>query len=314
MSTRKFKKLKVLAKIEGTSGTDAGPTAAANGIVLRNVTFTPLEGEKVSRDLLPGNLGNQGGYLTGTYAKIEGEFDMAGSGTPGTPPAWGVLARMCNRAETITEDVSVAYSPISDGEESGTIYWNHDGVRHVLLYCKGNLKGDQTSGKIPVFKISLIGLLGTITDAVDAAPVLTAFKRPVIVSKANTSISIHGVPSTASPLESFAFDDGTKVEPRFLIGSESVEITDRVSTARAVVEARSLSVVDWFAKARAQPRVGDEIVVTHGNVAGNIVEMRGPKAEIDKVAQGETQGILNYSLDIDLCPDAGNDEWIITVK
>ena len=312
MSIRKIRKLAVLAKIEATPGTDAVPTAAANGIQFKNVTFTPMDGEEVPRDLILPYLGNQGVDLSGFYGKIEAEIEMAGSGTAGTPPAWGVIARACGRAEVITAGSKVEYFPISDGEESVSIYWNQDGVRHVLLYAKGNLGGMLPAKKSPTFKVSLVGLLGTISDVALPAPVLTAFKRPVLVTKANTSISIHGVSSTASPLESFTFDDGTKVEPRFLIGAESVEITERSSTATAIVEAKPLATVDWFSKAKARDR--GEVVVTHGTVAGNIIEMKGPAVEIGKPSQGQTQGILNYTLPLALCPNAGNDEWVITVK
>lgn len=308
MAKRRFRKLSVLAKIETTYGTDAAPTGAANGIQMKNVTFTPIEAEEVSRDLLLPYLGNQGVDLAGIYAKIEGEIEIAGSGTAGTQPAWGVIARLCGLAETISAGVSVVYSPISDDFESGSVYWNHDGVKHVLVGVRGNLTADFTAKKHPVFKVSLTGLLGTVTDTAPPATVLTAFKKPVIVSKAATTLAIHGV---SSPAESFTFDLGQKVEPRFLIGDESIEITERSATGTAVVEAASLATVDWFAKALAGTR-GD-LQLVHGTVAGNIVQIDGAAVEIGKPTQGQSQGILTYSLPLAFCPVSGNDELTITV-
>lgn len=309
MTTRKFRKLAVLAKIEVTEGTDAAPTAAANGIQLKNVTFTPLEGEEISRDLMLPWLGNQGVDLVGIYAKIEGEIEVAGSGTAGTAPAWGPIARACGMAETVSAGVSTVYSPVSGSFESASIYWNHDGVKHVLLGARGTLTGDFTAKKHPVFKVTLTGLLGTITDVALPSPVLTAFKKPVPVSKANTTLSIHTV---SSPAESFTFDLGQKVEPRFLIGAESIEITDRSATGTAVVDAQSIATVNWFAKAQSRERGALSLV--HGITAGNIVQIDAPAVEIGKPTQGNSQGVLTYSLPLAICPSAGNDELTITVK
>ena len=50
MSKRRFRKLSVLAKIETGYGTDSTPTGAANGVQMKNVTFTPLEAEEVAVD------------------------------------------------------------------------------------------------------------------------------------------------------------------------------------------------------------------------------------------------------------------------
>lgn len=309
MSKRRFRKLSVLAKIETGYGTDSTPTGAANGVQMKNVTFTPLEAEEVSRDLMLPYLGNQGVDLAGIYAKIEGEIELAGSGTAGTVPAWGVVARICGLAETVSAGASVVYSPVSDGFESGSIYWNHDGVKHVLLGVRGNITAEFAAKKHPVFKVSLMGLLGTITDAAIPATVLTAFKKPLIVSKAATTLSIHGV---ASPAESFSFDMGQKVEPRFLIGDESIELTERSATGTAVVEAAPLATVDWFSKAKARTR--DVLQLVHGTVAGNIVQIDGAAVEIGKPTQGQSQGILTYSLPLAFCPVSGNDELTITVK
>lgn len=309
MSKRLYRKLSILVKVSPTYGADPTPTGAANGVQMKNVTFTPIEGEEISRDLLLPYLGNQGVDLVGTYGKLEGEIEIAGAGVAGSVPAWGVVARLCGLAETVTVGTSVVYSPVSDGFENGAVYFNHDGVKHVLLGVRGNLSADFSVKKHPIFKVTLMGLLGTITDAALPATTLTAFKKPVPVSKTNTTLTIHGV---ASPGESFAFDLGQKVEPRFLIGDESIEVTDRSGTATAVVEAAPLATVNWFTKAVARTR--DALALVHGTVAGNIVQIDAPAVEIGKPSQGQSQGILTYSLPLALCPVTGNDELTITVK
>lgn len=102
------------------------------------------------------------------------------------------------------------------------------------------------------------------------------------------------------------------VTPRFLIGSESVIISDRRTTGTAVVEAASLATADWFARAIARTR--GSLSLIHGKTAGNIVEISAPAIEIGKVTQGQTDGILNYSLPLSLCPVTGMDELRIIAR
>ena len=54
--------------------------------------------------------------------------------------------------------------------------------------------------------------------------------------------------------------------------------------------------------------------VVHGTVEGNIVEITGPALEIGKITQGQTDGILNYSLPLSFCPVAGRDELVIIAR
>jgi len=307
---RYFRKLATLAKLETTYGTDAVPTGATNAMQFTNVTVTPIEGDEVSRDLMLPYLGNSGVALAGTYGKFEGEVEIAGSGTAGTAPAYGTLLRMCGLAEVITAGTSVVYSPISGSFESGSLYWNADGVNHILLGARGNVTLSFEPKKLPKFKFSFSGLLGTWSDTALPTTVLTGFKKPLIVNKVNTpTFTIHG---NSSPGESLNIDLGQSVEPRFLIGYEAIEITDRSATGTAVIEARPLATVNWFDKALQRTRGALQLV--HGISAGNIVQIDAPAVEIGKVTQGSTQGVINYSLPLAFCPNVGNDEITITVK
>lgn len=305
---RLFRKLAILNKIETTYGVSAAP-AAANAIIGTNVSFTPFEAEEVSRDLLLPYLGNQGVILTGKHAKIEFDVEIAGAGAAGTVPKYASLLRACGFAETIAAGVSVTYSIIESGVESSTIFFEVDGVRHIMLGCRGNLSVNMTPKGIPKYRFSMTGLLGTITDQALTATTLTGWTTPVEASSANTTMTLHAWSSIA---ESLSIDLGNTVTPRFLIGSESVIITDRKTTGQAVVEATSLATIDWFARALARTR--GALALAHGKTAGNIVEISGPALEIGKVSQGQTDNILNYSLPLAFCPVNGRDELTIVVK
>ncbi|ESY41914.1 hypothetical protein X747_14830 [Mesorhizobium sp. LNJC384A00] len=309
MASRFYRKLAVLAKLEVTYGVDPVPTGAANAIQMNNVTITPLAGDQASRDLMLPYLGQQGVILTGTYAQISGAVEIAGAGAAGDVPGYGVLLRMCGLAETIDDGVDVQYDPISGAFEAGTLYFNHDGVRHILLGARGNVTIDLTPKQIPHFTFTLTGLLGTITDAALPAAVYTAFQVPKPVNKANTTLSLHG---TAAVAESVAIDLGNQVEPRFLIGDENIQLVDRNPSGTCVVEARLMATTNWFALAQARTR--GALAAQHGTVAGNIVMFDAPAVEIGRPTEGQTQKIINYSLPLMLCTDAGDDELKITVK
>ncbi|WP_209007217.1 phage tail tube protein [Roseibium litorale] len=305
---RKFKKLACLAKIETVYGTDSVPVAA-NAIQLTDVTLTPMAGEDVSRDLLLPYLGHQGIELTGNYLQLEFAVECAGAGAAGTVPGYGALLRACGLSETITAGVSVVYEPVSAGEEAVSIYFNQDGVRHVALGCRGTFQLEFAPRQIPRFRFRIMGLLGSISDQALPAATFTAFQKPEPVSKAKTSLSLHGAPRIA---ESVSIDLGVQIEPRFLIGDERMQLTDRQSTGAAVVEAKSMATINWFEVAQA--KTFGALQVVHGTAAGHIVQLDAPKVQIGRPSQGQSQNILNYSLPLMFVPDSGDDELAITIK
>ncbi|MCM2431955.1 MULTISPECIES: phage tail tube protein [Agrobacterium] len=306
---RFFRKLAILAKIETTQGEDAEP-AAADAIIMSNVTFTPLTGERVSRDLMLPYLGNQGVILAGIYGRLEGDIELAGSGVAGTPPKYGSLLRAANFAQTVTANTKVDYTIVEDGAEAASVHFISDKVQHIFVGAKANFAPNYQPKSYPKWRVTIVGMLGTITD-VGVMPVVSkaGWAKPVHVSKANTQMSLHDWPSVA---ESLSLDVGNTLTPRFLIGDEKVIISNRSSTGTAVVEARSLATVNWFDKALT--RESGELSITHGTVPGNIVEITAPAVEVGEPTQGQTDGILNYSLPLDLCAINGLDELKITFK
>ncbi|WP_435657943.1 phage tail tube protein [Brucella pituitosa] len=309
MAVRKHNKLAMLHKIETTYGEDAAPVAA-NALLAANVTITPIEGQEVSRDLLLPYMGNQGMVLAGIYARVEFDLEIAGSGTAGEPPKIGSILRVAGMSETITAGQDVTYEIIEEAVESGSLYFVSDKVRHVLVGGQANIAPSFAPSSIPRFRVTYLGLLGTITDVASMPSVTNAgWTTPDTVSKANTTMSLHGWPSVA---ESLSLDLGNTLTPRFLIGDEKILISNRSTTGSTVVEGRSLAEVDWFD--RALKRTRGALTLTHGKTAGNIVEITAPAVEVGKPSQGQTDGIINYSLPLSFCPIDGLDELKLVFK
>lgn len=306
---RHWKKLSILHKLETTYATDAAP-AAADALTTSNVTFTPMEGEEVTRDLMLPYLGNQGVLLAGVYARLEFDVEIAGAGALGDIPKYGSLLRIAGFSETVEAGVAVEYSIVETGVESGSIYFVSDKVQHVMLGCQANVALTFTAKGIPRYRFTVIGLLGTISD-LGAMPAATTagWITPVIVSKANSVMTLHGWTSAA---ESLSVDLGNVLTPRFLIGDERMLISDRSATGTAVVEARPIATIDWFARARNRTRGALSLV--HGTTAGNTVEIAAPAVEVGRPTQGQTDNIVNYTVPLMLCPEDGLDELTITVR
>jgi len=305
---RFFRNRAILCKPETVYGTDAVPTGALNAMLMTNVVYNPSVGEEVSRDLVLPWMGHQGVMLVGSYATLSGDIEIAGAGAVGVAPAWGPMLRACAFAEVITAATDVQYTPISSVQESVSIYFHIDGVKHAMIGARGNVSLSVTPKQIPRFSFTMTGLLGTIADTANP-PVTTAFKKPVPVNKANSTFSLHGL---AAACEGFTFDLGNQIEPRFLIGAESIEHVDRLMTGSAVMEAVALATKNWFA-------VADDgtlgiLTAQHGTVAGNIVKFDAPAVQIGRPTYGETQKIVNNTLPLMMTPVVGNDEFKITVK
>lgn len=299
----------ILVKLETTYGTDAVPTGAANAMQVSNFRPEPLVGQDVSRDLILPYMGHQGVILTGTYGRVAFDVELAGSGTAGTAPAWGPLLRACGMAEVIEAGVEVVYNPVSSGHEAATIYYVQDGIRHILLGARGTFTLNMQPSQIPRLSFTLTGLLGTITDQVMPTVDLTDFIKPVAVSKANTTFSLHG---HAGACEGFSIDLAADIQPRLLINHESIQKTDRMMTGEATMEAVSLATINWFD--RALNHTTGAMAAQHGKTAGNIVAFAAAKAQIGRPTYEENQKILNNRLTLMFLPTAGNDEFTMTVK
>lgn len=299
----------ILFKIEASYGVDAVPTGA-NAFLMTNVAFSPMEGEDVSRDLELPYLGAQAMIPVGLRGRLRGRVELAGSGTAGTAPAWGPMLRACAVAETITPATSVVYNPISDGMESGSLYFWMAGTRHVLRGCRGQCTMRFTAQGLPYLEFDMLGLWSEPSEQARPAPVLTGFRPPVVVTHANTpDFTINTV---SMVLREAVLALNNQVEPRLLVGSESILITDRADAFSARVEAVPVSTFDPYDLANDQTQVAVSLV--HGTAAGSIVTLSVPAAQLKRLSgYEEAQKIAEWPLELVPLPVSGNDQWTLTL-
>lgn len=300
----------ILAKTEVTYGTDPTPTGTANAILVRNMTVTPLAAEVVNRDLVRPYLGASEQLIASKHVEIEFEVEIAGSGTAGTAPKYGPLLRACGLAEAVTAGTNVAYGPVSTGFESVTLYHNVDGVLHKITGARGNVEFTFTAGQIPVMKFRMVGLYNAPTDTALPTVDYSGFKTPLACNNTNTTgFSFF---SYSGALESLTMNLSNTVNFRTLIGSETVQLTDRRVEGTAVFEAPTIATKDFFSAAIGTTL--GALAMTHGTAAGNKFKIESSNVDIGQPTYTDNNGIVMLSVPFVATPSSsGNDEVTLTV-
>lgn len=309
-AAKKWRKKIFLFKIETTYGVDAVPTPALNAVLATDVTFQPMEGTDVNRNLDLPYLGGQGTIPNELHAKFSFKVELAPSGTPGVAPAWGSLLRACACAQVINAGTSVVYNPITDNHESGTLKLYIDGILFQSLGVRGTAKFTVNAQGIPYIEFEFTGLFAQPADATTTNPTLTSFQKPRVVSTTFTpTFTINGV---AMVMRTFSLDLKNKVEPRFLVGKEEILITQREDMIATQVETMPLADFNPFSLAAAQTTVPVNLV--HGTGAGNIATLNAPAAQMQRPQGMENaQDIMETPLSLMPLPTLGNDQWTLTL-
>lgn len=307
-----FMKKTILAKIETSYGVDPTPTGAANAILARNVSITPLESELHDRGphAVP-YFGDNGAIPGSASVKLDFEVEIAGSGAAGTAPAWDALMRMCARSSNNNPGVSQVYNPVSGAFESVYLYFNLDGVLHKLAGVRANVTHEYSHNAIPVFKFSVMGNYVPPSDAALPTLTLTAWQKPVPVNKVNTTFSLHGYNAIMSAL---SIDEGLVVNHRDYVNStEQVRVSGRKTKGSVTIEAGLIAAKDWFALARAGTTGVLQLV--QGTTAGNIVQLDGPAVQLGNPSYDDADGVTMLKMDLMFLPtSAGNNELTVTAK
>ena len=315
----KWKSKIILLKPEVSYGVD--PTlAGANGMLMTNVEFRPMEGQDVSRDLELAFLGGQENIPVGIHCVLTGRIELVPSGTPGTAPAWGPVMRALGCSETIVANTSVTYTPVSSTHESAYIkFWiggtgTGNGNLHKMKGVRGTGVLRLNAQGLPYLEVTLTGLYDGVASAARVTPTLTAFKRPRVVTNANTpDFSINGIDMV---MRNFALDLRNDVQPRLLVGSEEVLIVDRADQITTQVELLPISTFDPFTASLADEAATlMDVSITHGTGAGYIFDLDAPHCQMQRPTGFQNQQGVAEQVHVlnALASAAGNDQWTVTL-
>lgn len=300
----------LLFKNETVYGTDSVPTPADNAVLASNFEFSPMEGTDIQREHELPWLGNAGSIPAELHARIQFDVELVGSGTAGTPPAIGPLLRGFGTDETIVPDTSVMYNPISEDPESASAYMMFGPMLFRLLGSRLTGTLMVSASAIPKVRCTMLGLFSPPVDQTFPTTAdFSAFRKPRVASSLNSNrVEIDGTPFVTRSLE---LDFGVQIEPRFMIGSESIELVDRAEKLSMQFEMTPLTTFDPFAAARNEATL--EIDFAHDLRPGYRVDLNVPALQLERPgAPTEEQKIFEMQLTGNPLPVTGNDQWTLT--
>jgi len=300
----------VLFGLESSYGTDPAPGASA-GVLAKNFTLSPMQGEDTARELDTPWMGDSGTIPTGVHRKLSFAVELAASGTAGVAPAWGPMLRACGVAETIVADTSVTYNSVTNGHESGAFYFFNGATLYKLLGSRGNAVLEFPSGGVPTIQFDMTGLYSPAAQGTAPTPTnLAEFRSATEFGDANSQpLALNGTDLGTGRVR---FDLGNTVEHRPVTGAESVVISSKSGMIEATVDAVPLSTFDPFALVTSMADVA--LSLQHGSGAGNVMSLAATKAQM--MLPGDLQAdknVTQWPLRLKPRPNAGNDQWTLTL-
>lgn len=306
------RKTLLLAKIQTAPGADPIPTGAADAMLVRNLTPTPLSAEFVDRELLRPYMGNAGQIATTQYSQLEFEVELAGAGEAGKSPAWGACLRACGFSEKVADGIDVRYAPVSQNFEQIGLHYYLDGLFHKILDARGTVSIDMTAKGIPVLKFRFIGAYQPIKDSAMPGDVnFDAFMIPKAVNKQN--VANWSLGAYTGCLQTLSIDMANELVWRALINCEGAEITNRKPTGKISLELPPIAQLNWPEMVLSGQ--GAPLTITHGTEAGNVVQLNVKDAQLTNPAYSDLDGVAMLDLDMNVNPgQTGNDELEIVVR
>jgi hypothetical protein len=317
---KSFDQKAVLFKAETTEGTDSVPTGAANAI--RTLDYTPvfMDAESRVRTIDKAFMGANPVVLSAFKRGATFGVEMSGSGVSAiTVPAWMLLARMCGFGAPTVGASSVVQTGAAVPQSMSHYAAFLDEVNAANSLLLKTVGGKASMGftladdDFPRFTFNYLGRPPATLAEEAAFPAVTIANQaaPVAASTENTTFLLD---TFALPLRSIEMNSNAEMALRSLIGPQDyVSYRNDAWSGSIVAEVPTLSAKDYFAKVR--PGTTMELALTHGTIAGNIVEINAPAVQITgNIAMSEEQGKVMMTMPVTFLPVAGNDEVTFTSK
>jgi hypothetical protein len=315
----------LLAKTEATYGVDSVPTGAANSMLVSKPVWN-FRPNNVNRDLLRPFLGNSEELVGTRYCEVTFETELVGSGSAGVAPAWGPLVRACAMSETVEASTRVDYLPVTDPQESVTIYFFDSGVRNRVLGARGTFQVVCKAGEKPVLQFTFRGLYTALTAVALPTVDYSAFETPEVPTDANTLDLVLGgtLPGTGAPVITggtavpslgLDIDIGNEVVFTPMIGGETVDIVDRAGSGKLMLDLTPAQQVTRMDAVLATTL--SSVGLSHGTVVGSKVLIFAPSVQFANPTNGELNKRRLLEYDLRLVPPpagSGNDEFRLVVS
>lgn len=288
---------------------DAASGDATNAMVVSNVGHKPLEGNRISRDVVKGFLGSPGELQVTSFVELSFDVEITGSGDKVLPPAYSPLYQLVGVSETITADTSVDYSLVDSGYKDGTIYYYVDGVLHKMLGARGSLSMTLGTGTIPKFSFTFIGLYVEPT-AIGALPAadFSAFKMPKpATSKTIAVFNFFGQPLQMNEL---SVTPGMSVSHLDVANQEEIEFAGtRAGMVSLKFREPAIETINFF-KLQQSGEAGSLNYQLGHDVEddGFIFDLNIPTLSVKSVSRSFSEGKSWLQIEADITPTAANND------
>jgi len=310
-----FKKRGVVAKIEAIVGTDAGPTALANGVMLLNGT-SGTEVDKVERPIDRPFFGGTPFAVSNERGFIEGEFELYPPATPGalaTSSADCEVLLLPAGMTSVKDEVAktTRYNPISDGIKSSTAYFFHAGTQKKILGARHNLTGlsitigDRFKGNVRV--------QGDCKDVSEAAlPTITlpdTVPTPARAENTETNVVVNGGAKLLVWAKSLSVDIGNQQATKEYTSHKETGITDRSPTFSLRIAKTALADFDPWTVRRSAATFEASLRLKEAD--GRYSEL-GIRGQIETINEVDIDGDYGWEISGPCVPSsAGGDELYI---
>jgi len=298
----------LLAKVEGTYGTDSVPVVATDSILVENLEFSYDGARMAERNATRASLGKLKPIFAGTLGQVTFDVEIKGSGAAGTAPELGVLLKGCGFAETVVAVTSVTYKHASSTHASLSMYFFEDGLKYIMTGARGSVSLGLKTGETGKLSFTFTGHVATATDVALAVAVYNA-TVPVPVIGAGFTMD-----SYAAVISKLDCDWGIEIAKPDSInatdGYGEIRITGRAVTGsvdpEAVLAAAYNFVTKWKSSAAYALTTG-----AIGSAAGNIYTVTMPAITYTELGSGDREGILTRELKFVAAESSGDDEVAI---
>lgn len=311
------KRTAILVKTETTEGTDPTP-AATDALFCEDISVKPV----VVKHERPGQRASLSTNSTVTgarYYEITFRTEVKGSGAAGTAYApLGAAIQACGFTEAVVVSTSVTYAPTSAPAsasfqgpgKSCTIHCHIDGMKAVVVGCRGNMKAVINSGVVCYYEFTMRGIYAAVSDAAIPTTTYLAGNPPPAVSGSFTLAGL--ATAVASKIE---FDMGNTLANRPSLsaatGYAGFLITNRAPVGSTDPEAVLVATHDFFGKLISGVEASTSVVV--GATAGNITTFTAPKTQYMDLALGDREGVRTFEMGLKYNMNAGDDELTIVM-
>lgn len=288
--------------------TTGAPVAADVITTSSNVFVTPKTKSITSADVGNGRLGNEKTIINNDYVTAEFSLDVnaKGSGAIGTAPKCAELFKLCGLSETVNAGVSVVYAPNSSFV-NGTALAYMDGAKREVTGIAGTFTFGGNVGEIAKFSFSLKGFT-TLEEIAEVNPTVTLDVNTNLVIKSVTAITVGG---GSINMESFTFDMGGSIQETYATGIKEFYIDDYKPSLKVTAIKIKGNFAHWT---ELNNNTKKAIVVTLGDVDGNIIEFTAPYCAPSDANESDGNGKVKYDRTWACENSAGNDNFSITYK